>query len=160
MKHTIILFLLFLALGVQAQQVKQVTIIDDLETPVSGEGTVQVSSDSKITELIGLVSPEMSASQKDYVKTNGYRIQVFMSNDPRTARGEISERGSQIKELFPEVAIYTGYTAPNWKLSVGDFLTKDEADVFRQKLKKAIPKFGKEMYIIQDKINIPTRNGK
>ena len=160
MKHIIILFLLLTAFGIRAQQVKRVTIIDDLETPVPGEGLIQISSDPKITELIGLVSPEMSVSETDYVKTNGYRIQVFMSNDPRTARGEISARGSQIKETFPEIAIYNGYTAPNWKLLVGDFLTKEEAEVFRQKMRKEIPKLGKEMYIIQDKVNIPTRNNR
>lgn len=159
-KQAIILFLLCIAFGIRAQQVKQVTIIDDLETLVPDEGIIQISSDPKITELIGLVSPEMSMNETDYIKTNGYRIQVFMSNDPRTARGEISDRGNQVKAAFPDIAIYTGYTAPNWKLLVGDFLTKDEAEVFRQRIKKEIPKLGKEMYIVQDKVNIPTRNNK
>jgi len=159
MKQKIILFLLLLVVAcffkTQAQQVKRVTIIDDLETFVPGEGVIQVSSDPKITELIGLVSPEMSVSETDYVKTNGFRIQVFMSNDPRTARKDITDRGSLIKSAFPDIAIYDGYTAPNWKLLVGDFITKEEADVFRQQIKKSIPALGKEMYIIRDKVNIP-----
>jgi len=164
MKQKIILFLLLFAVtcfsGIKAQQVKRVTIIDDLETFVPGEGIIQVSSDPKITELIGLVSPEMSVSETDYVKTNGFRIQVFMSNDPRTARKELTDRGSLIKSAFPDIDIYDGYTAPNWKLLVGDFRTKEEADVFRQQIKKAIPALGKEMYIVPAKINIPINKNK
>jgi len=142
---------------VQAQQVKQVTIIDDLETPVAGEGVIQITSDPKITNLIGLVSPETSVNNADYISTNGFRIQVFMSNNPKTARKELTDRGSLIKAAFPDIAIYSGYVAPNWKLLVGDFITKEEADVFRQKIKQAIPELGKEMYIVKDKVNIPVQ---
>jgi GTP cyclohydrolase I len=135
--------------------VKQVTIIDELETPVPGEGIVQITSDPKITALIGVLSPEISVNEADYVKTNGYRILAYMSNNPRTAERELSDKGNLIKEMFPDIAVYKGYTAPNWKLLVGDFMTKEEANVFRQQIKKSIPALGKEMYIVPDKINIP-----
>jgi len=157
MRYKIILFLFFTVgfyfPGIQAQ-VKQVTIIDDLERFVSGEGMIQISSDPKITELIGVLSPD-STDENSYVKTNGFRIQVFMSNDSKTARKELNDKGSLIKEAFPEIDVYHGYTAPNWKLLAGDFMSKEEAEVFRQKMLKAIPELGKEMYIISDKVNIP-----
>jgi hypothetical protein len=140
--------------GIQAQ-VKQVTIIDDLETLVPGDGVIQITSDPKITELIGILSPETSIGEDNYIKTNGFRIQVFMSNNSQTARKEITDKGSLIKEAFPEIATYRDYIAPNWKLLVGDFMTKEEAEVFRKKLQKAIPGLGKEMYIVSEKINIP-----
>jgi len=159
MKQRLFLFLLFAAyfcfIEVQAQQVKQVTIIDDLETPVPGEGVIQIHSDPKITDLIGLVSPETSVNDADYITSNGYRIQVFMSNNPKTARGELNNRVNLIKGTFPDIAVYNMYVAPNWKLLVGDFKTKEEAEIFRQKIKQFIPELGKEMYIVPDKINIP-----
>ena len=161
MRYKYILFILFascsLFTGIQAQQVKQVTIIDDLETPVPGEGVIQITCDPQITNLIGLVSPETSVNDADYITTNGFRIQVFMSNNPKTASGELTKRGNLIKETFPDIATYRGYVAPNWKLLVGDFRTKEEADVFRQKIKHAIPELGKEMYIVPDKVNIPVQ---
>jgi len=155
-----ILFLLFTigtcSVEIQAQ-VKQATIIDDLETFVSGEGIIQISSDPKITDLIGSVSSETGVSETDYVKANGFRIQVFMSNNPKTARKEMTDKGSLIKETFPDAAVYPEYVAPNWKLLIGDFITKEEADVFMQQMKKSIPGLGKEMYIIPGKVNIPTQ---
>ena len=158
MKYKLIIFLLF-ASGfyfseIQAQ-VKQVTIIEELEKNVPGEGVVRIISDPKITDLVGLLSPEISVDKENFAETNGFRIQVFMSNDRRTARNEVKDKGSLIKEVFPEIAPYERYTAPNWKLLVGDFLTKEEAEVFRQKLQKSIPELGKEMYVVSDKINIP-----
>ena len=151
------LLFLFIALScfsaIQAQ-VKQATIIDELEKNVSGEGTIRIISDPKITELIGVFSQETSFEQENYVKTNGFRVQVFMSNDSKTARKELYDKSSLIKDVFPEIAVYSDYVAPNWKLFAGDFLSKEEAEVFRQKMLKAIPQLGKEMIIIQDKVNI------
>jgi hypothetical protein len=81
-----------------------------------------------------------------------------MSNNSRTARKEIADKGALIKETFPEIAIYTGYTPPNFKLLVGDFRTREEADVFRRQMQNAISGLGKEMYIVPDKINIPVNS--
>ncbi|MCL1934083.1 MAG: SPOR domain-containing protein [Candidatus Azobacteroides sp.] len=162
MKNKFILFFLFITgtcfSEIQAQVIKQGTIIDELETPVSNEGAIQIVSDPKITELIGQLSFEINASEKNYVETSGFRIQVFMSNDSRTARKEISDKGNLIKSVFPDIAIYPGYTAPNWKLLVGDFMTKEEAEVFKQKIQKSIPELGKEMYIVPDRVNISVQN--
>ena len=160
MKTKIILFLLFATgtcfSGIQAQ-VKQVSIIEDLEIYVAGEGFIKITCDPKIKELIGLLSPELSEDKENSMQTNGFRIQVFMSNDGGTARRESSEKRTLIKGLFPEVAVYEAFDAPNWKLLAGDFLTREEADVFKQKLLKAIPQLGKEMYVVPNKINISIR---
>ena len=157
MKKKFIVFFLFVAgfcLSETQAQVKQTTIIDNLETFGPGDGIIQITSDPKIIELIGIVSPQTSASEKSYVKTGGFRIQVFMSNNSKTARGEMSNKLTLIKGTFPDVSVYTGYSAPNWKLLVGDFRTKEEAEVFKQKMLKSIPELGKEMYIVSDKVNI------
>jgi len=161
MKYKFILFLFFITGTYFSEiraQAKHTTIIDDLETLVPGGGIIQITSDPKITELIGSSSQTTSTSGKSFVKTGGFRIQVFMSNNPQTARKEISDKGSLIKSFFPDAAIYTGYVAPNWKLVVGDFRTKEEAAVFKQKMLKQIPELGKEMYIIPSKVNISMQN--
>ena len=160
MKTKLILFLLIVSgayfSGIQAQ-VKQVSIIEELEIYVAGEGFIKITCDPKIKELVGLLSPELSEDKENTILANGFRIQVFMSNDGKTARKESSEKRTLIKGLFPEIAVYEDFVAPNWKLLAGDFLTKEEADVFKQKMLKAIPQLGKEMYVVQNKINISIR---
>jgi len=155
MKYKIILLFIFCFgfFGIQAQ-IKR-TIIDSLETYIPGEGVIKIICDPKIKELIGTFIPESRFDEANYIKTKGFRLQVFMSNDAKTARKEMTEKRSLIIETFPEIAVYDDYAAPNWKLFAGDFLTKEEADVFKRKLLKSIPQLGKEMYVVSGTVNIP-----
>jgi len=151
------IFLLILITGsclVVKAQVRRVTIIESLETNAPGEGVVKITADSKIKELIGFLSTTTNSDKDNVIKTNGFRVQVFMSNDSRTARREVDSKRNLIKEAFSDVFVYESYTAPYWKLFAGDFLTREEAETFKQQLLKAIPALGKEMYVIQDKVSI------
>jgi hypothetical protein len=132
-------------------------IIHDLESHVQGEGIIQIEVDSKITNLLGTPSHKQGMEENTITKISGYRIQIFMSNNARTARNEAAHKESLIREIFPELATYIDYQAPNWKLLAGDFMSKEEAGLFKQKIQKAFPEFGKELYIVADKI-IVVRN--
>lgn len=132
------------------------TIIDDLQTVTSAnQGFIKIESDSKITALLGTPSLGSGTEQGDFIKMNGYRIRVFMGNNPKTAKAEAFRRESLIKLNFPEIATYVSYDAPNWRLVAGDFMTKDEANLFRQKMQRILPEFGKEMFTISDKVKVP-----
>ncbi|MDR1764320.1 MAG: SPOR domain-containing protein [Dysgonamonadaceae bacterium] len=151
------IFLPVLAISASNAQVKQVTIIDDLKTPETGKGVIEVESDPNITALLGIPFTDVSVGETSYRKANGYRIQVFMSNNASTARSEATQKGNRIRDIFPETATYITFEAPNWKLLAGDFTSREEAVQFRQELRKAFPEFGREMNIVSDKINIPVK---
>ena len=162
MKQKVILLILLITcsyFSVAQAQVRRVTVIEELETPASSEGVVKITADPKIKELIGFLSPDTSLDSDNTIKANGFRIQVFMSNDSRTARGEVKAKGNLISSNFQDVKVYESYTPPYWKLFVGDFLTREEAEAFRQKLQRTVPELGKEMYVVQDKINIQLNRG-
>jgi hypothetical protein len=144
----------FCLLSVQAQTNSQ-SVIEDLESPVPGEGSIRINTDSAITALIGTPSIDVVVNENGYVKMNGYRIQIFMSNNSRTAKNEAAQKEAQIRDVFPEIELYITYQAPNWKLLAGDFLTREEASVFIQKIQKAFPSFGKELYTVPDKVKVP-----
>ena len=146
---------------IQAQNetsVNTYTIIDELESNTSSsQGEIRIHSDPKITALLGFPVEEVSVStgKSEYLRMPGFRIHVFMGNNPRQSRSEAFSKEKQIKEVFPDLSTYVTYEAPNWKLLVGDFMTKEEAVVFKQNLQKAFPHFGKEMYTVSDKIKVP-----
>ena len=48
---------------------------------------------------------------------------------------------------------YIGYKAPSWRLRVGDFRTRDEAEEMLKQLKKAFPAYSRELTIVVDRIN-------
>lgn len=151
-----VVFYIFSFLTIQAQS-NSANIIEKLESNSYGsEGEIHIESDPAITELIGKPNIHSDASGANtYVERTGYRLQVFMGNNPRTARTEASSRQASIRDLFPEIATYLTFEAPNWKVLAGDFVSREEATVFKQQLQKEFPHFGKEIYIVVDKIKIP-----
>ena len=144
----------------QAQS-QSVNIIQDLESDsYSSEGVIQVESDPAITALIGKPNSQADLTvNAGFIERTGFRLQIYMGNDPSRARSEASSRQASIKNLFPDLITYLNYEAPNWKLLAGDFITREEASVFRQQLQKEFPQFGKEIYIVVDKVKIPIDKG-
>lgn len=153
---TRLIFILFLLSSTIAFSQSAETIVDALEDNKSGSGSVVIESDSDIDKLLGTPNKRAEADE-DYVmaKMSGFRILAYMSNDQRKAKGEASRRRSLITEEFSSIGTYLNYDSPNWKLLVGDFLTREEATLFKQQIQKIFPQLGKEMYIVPDIINVP-----
>ena len=151
----ITVLLCFSAIGMKAQN-----IITDLETSKAGEGTVHIVCDSKIIELLGTPtnsprpSESVSGNENGSSKAIGYRIQIYMDNSPK-AKNEVTRIESLFNGTFPNVGTYVSYNAPNWRVLVGDFQTKEDADAFKQNIKSSLPELGKEMYTVPSKINLP-----
>jgi hypothetical protein len=155
MKHSVFSLILF-AVGFNCVQA-QTSIIEELESNSNpADGVIHIESDSAITALIGTPNNRLITSESySYIERSGFRIQVFMGNDHNTARSEASSKQASIKDAFPDLSTYLTYEAPNWRLLAGDFTTREEATVFKQQLQKEFPQFGKEMYIIVDRIKLP-----
>ncbi|MCL1937553.1 MAG: SPOR domain-containing protein [Candidatus Azobacteroides sp.] len=139
------------SVSIQAQK----TIIESLESHSSdAEGVVHIETDSAIAALIGKPSAQFSnaSGTTEQIERTGFRIQAFMGGDPGTARSEASSRRSLIERSFPRTPTYLSYEAPNWKLLVGDFLSREEATMFKQQLQKKFPQFSKELSITAEKI--------
>jgi hypothetical protein len=58
----------------------------------------------------------------------GYRVQVFSTTDFTTAKS----RQTDAQFLFPGDRVYLVYEPPTYKIRVGDFLARFEADQFQQ----------------------------
>ena len=151
-------FAAFLCFGVVSLKVQAQNIISELETSRAGEGTVHIICDPKIVELLGAPanSLRLSEDENSVARAVGYRIQIYMDNTPK-AKNEAIRIESLFIETFPDVGTYVKYNAPNWKVLVGDFRTKEEAVAFEQSIRNSLPEFGKEMYVVPSRINLPVQ---
>lgn len=149
MMRYILFFLSFFWMGVLNAQ----TIIESLEQKRPGEGTVTIHQSAQIKALIGkrYISSVAVASQKT-LKTRGFRVQVYAGNNSRVARNEANAVAGKIKELFPDMPVYTYFQSPRWLCRVGDYKSIEEAHVAMRKLKES-GEF-KEAAIVQEIINI------
>ena len=135
---------------------KAQNIITDLETSKTGEGTVHITCDPKIIELLG--TPTSSPRPSESVSGNengskgiGYRIQIYMDNSPK-AKNEVVRIQRLFNETFPNIETYVSYNAPNWRVLVGDFRTREEANAFKQSIQNSLPEFKKELSIVPSRI--------
>lgn len=115
-------------------------------------------------DILTLLGPGVSVDQttpvhqalQNYVLDNaekpisGYRIRVFYDNGPQ-ARDKSEAVEQLLKKQFPEVLVYRSFESPNYKVSIGDFRTKDEALRIYNALKGTYP----TAFIIKESINYP-----
>lgn len=146
------------ATGWPVQEEKVNTIFDSLEEPETGKGDVVIHQSDAIRKSVGARKHGANVEQADgdsFLILEGFRTQVFSGNNQRLSKDEAFDKEEKIKEQFPELTTYVTYTAPFWRLRVGDYRTHEEAYHVLRQLSDAFPTFAKEMYIVKEKIRIP-----
>lgn len=85
------------------------------------------------------------------IKT-GYRVQVFDDNNVRTAKHDAQACKQQISTRFPDFPVYMTFSSPYWRVKVGDFRTRGEAESAMAEIKVAFPSMAKSLRIVRDRI--------
>ena len=106
-------------------------------------GKVEVIKDPMIDSLIAKRAALIRSSKKP--GASGFRVQIFSSTDRKTTYGE----QSKFKALYPTVRSYISYLEPYYKLRVGDFRTRLEAEKMISKLR---PRY-EGLFIFAEPIN-------
>ena len=157
-----ILFLSFLTNMLYSQQPsRENEILQELNSVVPGKGRVTVYEDERIRGLVGrsVAPPRRIYTSSDgstqYYKLRGYKIQAFSGNDQRTSRNEATRKQRLIENQFPQHEAVVLFDSPFWRLRVGNFEQRDQAEEVMQEIRRAFPSFGREMYIVVDEVKIP-----
>ena len=142
-----------------SSEAKTETIVDRINKLEPGKGSVQVIQDESITNHLGRKSKKTDVNDAldTFIYMPGFRIQVFAGNNQRISKSEAYTKESDVKSIFPEMSTYVVFTAPFWRLRVGDFQTFQEAQRTMTKLRAEFPAFGREMSIIKDKVRIKVK---
>ena len=82
----------------------------------------------------------------------GYRVQVFDDNNPATARQDAQKFKQQMETRFPEFRAYIQFNSPYWRVKVGDFKTRSEAEAAMDGIRQAFPSIG-SIRVVRDRIN-------
>ena len=83
------------------------------------EGVVRVESSARIKELVAQKT-EYGKEKNSYP---GYKIQIYYGSEK-----ECYEIQDEFRALFPEIPTSIVFSTPQWKLQVGEFRTRLEAD--------------------------------
>ena len=118
-------------------------IIDDMPNAV-------VHQDSSITRLM---LEKYYGTQREAIRKVGFRVQVYSSNDPQSAKNEAFLLQ---QELIPSVnvEVYVLSEPPFWKVRLGDFKTRDEAKKYKEVINELFPDLYGSTYVVTDKVKI------
>jgi hypothetical protein len=121
----------------------------------STSGTVVLHQDSRIERLISNKMNSGTPYAEKYTTAQGFRVQVFSSNEVKTAKADAYKIEELIKSKHPELDTYVIYQSPFWKVRVGDCETNLEAQDLRSFLRSEFPEIKDETYIVREQIRIP-----
>ena len=112
------------------------------------KGSLRVNQDSRIERL-------MKRQHDIYAVSNtrsGYRVQIFMEiGNEAVDHAKVVKR--EFENEYPELPIYLSYEQPYYRLRVGDFRSRIEAEKYLRILK---PRYG-VAFVTADVINPPAR---
>lgn len=160
MKARILIALLTLGAAVEAfadepsDSTKTLPIISRL-----AEGSVTVILPEGFEERLTGVKENQEETETQPTTTTrntsrmGFRVQVFDDNNVRTAKREAQARKNQIERRFPEYRAYVSFNSPYWRVKVGDFHSRSEAEAAMGAIRQAFPAMGNQLRVVRDRIN-------
>ena len=112
--------------------------------------------EKKKKEEVTVKKPKRQHTSQQTIEDRGvgFRIQAYSDNNHKTAKAAAQQRARDIAMKFPQYRSYITYKAPSWRLRIGDFKSRQEAQAALQRIKSVYPKFAREMVIVRDRINI------
>ena len=110
---------------------------------------VQVVQDSAMVMLLD----EAVNGKHELVEMDGYRVQIYSSNQQQTAKSEALDLEQKLRDAVNQT-IYVQYIPPFWKVRIGDFRTYEEAKEYKKTFVQLFPDLTGDTYIVRDKIKV------
>ena len=127
---------------------RRLIIFDELQPEV------QVHQSEAVEQL--LLSRVFGVERSYEHLQDGFRIQVYSSNDQRVSSKESSDIAEKVRELGLGIEVYRAYMAPFWRVRLGNYRTQQEAQEALDELRDIIAKQAPEllekgsMYVVHD----------
>lgn len=128
--------------------------VPDIVKSLDNKKSITIHLPAKLAERLKYNVKETAALEETTnVHRGGYRILVFDDNNPRTAQAEAHGRKKMMESAFPELRGYVVFDSPYWKVKIGDFRSRGEAEHALERVKTTFPTISRSVRIIRDRIN-------
>lgn len=111
--------------------------------------TIEVKKDPRLDVL---AAKQSEINKRFYAQAanglyKGYRIQVLSTFN----RDQAFALQSSLVSGFPEQKTYVTYQSPNFRVRIGNFLSREDAEAFRKQLSRYYPE---GLYIVEDAVEL------
>ena len=146
----VLLAALLLACTAHAQTAVDSTLLgSDILSLINQKGRGSATVNQSI-ELRNALSRHIVSNSS--TKMQGYRVRIFFDSD-RTARAKSEAIAASFMERYPGIQAYRSHVSPYFKVTVGDFRTRADAQRFASRLTNsgAYP----YVFVVKEQINYP-----
>lgn len=121
----------------------------------SQESNVVIVQDQAIDTILSkhIEMNETLLQNEDNYAIDGFRIQIFEESGNKSST-QAREVMAEFSEKFTDIPVYLTWQAPNFKVRVGDFHSRMQAEGFLKKIQRDYP----IAWVIRDKIKYPINN--
>lgn len=135
------------------------------EEVISVNTEIQVDSTLDGRDMISILPSSVKVHQPDRISKamaeqldrnsrkqfSGYRIRIFFDS-AKDAREKSRAVLNSFKDSHPEMTAYLTYDAPNFKVTVGNFRSRSDADIMLESLKGDYP----SAFVVREKFKYPS----
>jgi hypothetical protein len=113
----------------------------------SAQDSIVVKKDPRLDVLTAKQAAinKRTASMTSNGQYKGFRVQVLSTTD----RAKALTTKAELLTRFPEEKSYTVFQSPNFRIRIGNFLKKEDAEAFRKVIAKLYPQ---GVYVVPDVI--------
>ena len=130
MRKAATLFFIFLAFAAVAKAQK---------------GNVVIVENPQVSTLV-----EKHKYLNDKQKIVGWRVQIFFDSGNNSKSRAFTKKG-EFMTKYPDMPVYLMFQSPYYKVRVGDFRSRIDAEGFKQKI---VGEFT-DAFVVKDEINFP-----
>ncbi len=93
---------------------------------------------------------QITANFENTLETEGYRIRIFFDNrqDSREASAQAEKLS---RKIFPGYMTYRTFIYPNFKVTIGDFRTKADAQIALKEVSRYFP----SAFVVKERMKFP-----
>jgi len=119
-----------------------------LAVPTWGQqtGSIEINTDSNVRRALDAHSQLLL----EYPGMDGFRIQIFFDSGNNSKQSAMNAK-RRFETRFPEIEAYISFDEPNYKIRVGNFRTKLDAEGCLRKIASAYP----NAFVVPDFIDFP-----
>lgn len=150
--------LLALSVPVFAQNVEEdVLPVDQTEGNVDSSLVSRTVYEVMPENVILQQSPKVRSALANHIsangrkKYNGYRVRIYLGSN-QSARDASLHALNTFQRLYPDIPSYRVYESPNFRVLVGNFRTRYEADRFAEAVRHDFPTAS----VVRDRFKYPS----
>ena len=126
-------------------------VTDDTSKPVLLTDIMENAIIHQDSSIYRLMMDKYLGIERGQQEISGFRVQVYSSNTQQQAKSESISLQQELEKKLSQ-PVYVISEPPFWKVRIGNFRTREEANQYKKTLLDLYPKLQSSTYIVPDKV--------